>query len=101
MDHKVARRGRKSPLRRPEASLRRSLCSRSGNLREGAGSSVPPRGLQPVLVEPVLDLFFETSDAPASRGVLLCAGAAIQGIFEVTMFDLLLSFPLVSTAVVA
>ena len=55
MDDEASRRGRERPLRGPEAGLGRSLPAPAGNVREGAGSAVPPRGLQPVPVELVLD----------------------------------------------
>ena len=54
VDHQAARRGREGPLRGPEAGLRRPLPAPAGHLREAAGSAVPPRGLQPVPLEPVL-----------------------------------------------
>ena len=55
MDHQAAGRGREGPLRRPEAGLGRPLPAPAGHLRQGAGSAVPPRGLQPVPLEHVLD----------------------------------------------
>ena len=55
VDHQAAGRGREGPLRRPEAGLRRPLPAAAGHVREGAGSAVPPRGLQPVPLEHVLD----------------------------------------------
>ena len=50
-----ARRRRERPLRGPEAGLCRSLPSRPRDLDQSAGSPVPPRSLQPVPLEPVLD----------------------------------------------
>ena len=68
VDHQAARRRREGPLRRPEAGRRRSLSARSWNVRESAGSAVPPRGLQPVPVESVLDLRLSfRRNAPVER----------------------------------
>ena len=43
------------PLRRPERSRRQPLSARAGNHRQGLRGAVPPRGLQPVAVEFVLE----------------------------------------------
>ena len=51
-------------LRGPEAGLGRSLPARSGDIRESAGSAVPPRGLQPVPLEYVLERTAEQVGAP-------------------------------------
>ena len=47
-------RRRPEPLRRPETGRRRPLPSRTGNLRQRLRGPIPPRGLQPVPLEPVL-----------------------------------------------
>src|SRR5271156_410281 len=54
MDFENSRRRRERALRGSEASLRGSLFAPAGNVREGSGSAIPPRSLQPVSVEPVL-----------------------------------------------
>ena len=69
MDHDTSRRGRQRPLRRPEASLRRPLPPRPRNVRQSAGSPVPPRGLQPVPVESVLDRWSQCSTPRPKAGV--------------------------------
>ncbi len=72
VDHQAARRGREGPLRRPEAGLGRPLPPPARHLREGAGSAVPPRGLQPVPLEPVL--VAQVSDAHAAPQRLFLIG---------------------------
>ncbi len=57
----------KGTLRRVEAGRRRSLPTRFGHIREGSGGSVPPRGLQPVSVEFVLERTAEQVGAPIKR----------------------------------
>ena len=54
VDDEAARRGREGTLRRPEAGFGGSLPAVAGHHREGAGSAVPSRGLQPVPLEQVL-----------------------------------------------
>ena len=49
------RRGREGTLCGLEASRGRPLPARSGDVRKGPRSAVPPRSLQPVHLEPVLD----------------------------------------------
>ena len=46
---------RAGPLRRSEAGCGQSLRARAWHLRQGARSAVPPRGLQPVALESVLE----------------------------------------------
>ncbi len=71
VDHNPPRRRRQRPLRRSEAGLRRPLPPRPRNVRQSAGSPVPPRGLQPVPVESVLNCTPVLPNAPVkSRGVL-------------------------------
>ena len=67
VDHQAARRGCEGALRGPEAGLGRPLPAPARHLREGAGSAVPPRGLQPVPLEHVLNLNPQsTRKAPAA-----------------------------------
>src|SRR5690348_7282584 len=54
VDHQALRAGREGTLRRFETGLGGPLSAAARNLREGAGSAVPSRGLQPVPLEPVL-----------------------------------------------
>src|SRR5437868_15157015 len=54
MDNYPAGRRRKGTIRQAEGGLSRSLCPRAGNVRKSAGGPVPSRGLQSVLVEPIL-----------------------------------------------
>src|ERR1700720_3138945 len=54
MDHGVAGRRREGPVRGLEAGRGGSLRAGTRHLCEGARSAIPPRGLQPVLVEYVL-----------------------------------------------
>jgi hypothetical protein len=46
----------KGSLRRPQAGQRRPLPASLRHLREGSGGAVPPRSLQPVSLESVLDV---------------------------------------------
>ena len=55
VDDKTSRRRREGPLRRPEAGRRRPLPASARDVREGARSAVPPRRLQPVPLELVLE----------------------------------------------
>ena len=54
VDDQAARRRRQRALRRSQAGQRRPLPAPPRHLREGPGSAVPPRSLQPVPLEPVL-----------------------------------------------
>ena len=56
VDDDVAGRRREGALRGPEAGIGGPLPAAAGNLREGAGSAVPPRSLQSVPLEYVLEL---------------------------------------------
>ena len=67
VDHQAARRRREGPLRRPEAGLRRPLPAPLGTFVKAPGSAVPPRGLQPVPLEPVLKLSSSAGYALASN----------------------------------
>ena len=71
VDHDAARRRREGPLRRPETGLRRPLRARAGHIRQSSGSPVPPRGLQPVPVEPVLNCT-QFSTTPRSKAGAYC-----------------------------
>ena len=55
VDREDSGRRRAGPLCRPEAGRRQPLPARAGNLRQGLRGAVPPRGLQPVALEPVLE----------------------------------------------
>ena len=55
LDDQAAGRRCEGPLRRPEAGLGRPLPAAAGNVRQGPRGAIPPRCLQPVPVEPVLD----------------------------------------------
>src|SRR6185312_15157014 len=54
VDHQALRAGREGTLRRFETGVGGPLPAAARNLREGAGSAVPSRGLQPVPLESVL-----------------------------------------------
>src|SRR5580698_587041 len=54
LDHQALRRRRERPLRGSKASFRRPLLAPPRHLRQSSGSPIPPRGLQPVPLEPVL-----------------------------------------------
>ena len=54
VDDDAAGRRREGALCGPEAGLGGSLPAAAGNDREGVGSAVPSRGLQPAALEPVL-----------------------------------------------
>src|SRR5215469_3914776 len=56
MDDGPARGRRKRPICRPEGGLRRPLPPCPWNLRQGARSPIPSRGLQPVSLESFLVL---------------------------------------------
>ena len=60
------------PVCRPEAGRRRPLRARTWHLRQGPRSAVPPRGLQPVALEPVLERtshpLIDTQKGAASDG---------------------------------
>ncbi len=72
----TAGRRRETPLRRFEASLRGSLLALAGHLREGARSAVPPRGVQPVFVEPVL-VFSRTGNVKCENALVMSQGVFI------------------------
>ena len=55
VDHNDLRRRCEGSLCRFKAGLGRPLPARAGHIRKGPGSAVPPRGIQPVPVESVLD----------------------------------------------
>ena len=55
VDHQAPGRRREGPLRGPEAGFRGPLPAPARHVRQGAGSAVPPRGLQPVPLEHVLE----------------------------------------------
>src|SRR5207302_1020316 len=52
---RIVRRPGAREVRRPEDRFRRPLPPRAGSQGEGLGDSVPPRGDQPVPLEPVLE----------------------------------------------
>src|SRR5579862_1486007 len=73
MDHRVARRRRKSPICRAETGLRGPLRPASRDLCKGPGSAISPRSLQPVLVESVLN-YTQFCPCPGeSRGIFRLA----------------------------
>jgi len=55
MDNQTPRGRRERPLRRSEAGIGRPLPASAGHARQGSRSAVPPRGVQPVPVESVLE----------------------------------------------
>jgi glutamine synthetase len=56
LDRRAAGRRREGALRRPQAGERGPLPAPAGHVCEDARGAVPPRGLQPVPVEPVLEI---------------------------------------------
>src|SRR5258708_17919979 len=65
MDHQTPRRRRQRPLRRSKARLARPLPPRPRHLRQSTRSPIPPRGLQPVPLEPLLELTFRLGNRTA------------------------------------
>src|ERR1700680_366300 len=55
MDKQTPRGRRQRPLRRPETGIGRPLPAPAGHDCQAGRSAVPPRGVQPVPVESVLD----------------------------------------------
>ena len=55
LDHRHPRRRRQGPLRRSQAGLSQPLCPRARNLRQSTRGPIPPRGLQPGPLEPLLN----------------------------------------------
>src|SRR5579859_6710779 len=73
-DHSIRQR-REGPLRRFEAGLGRPLPAPAGDVCESAGGAVPPRRLQPVSVEPVLD---RCRAVPAPGPLCFFANAGVE-----------------------
>src|ERR1700741_4575917 len=101
MDDQVARRRCQGTLCRPETGLGGSLPSPAGYGSQSCRSSVPPRSLQPVPVESVLNACSSVPNTPWRELGRFAFGPTPYRIMALLIFDFLLSLPFRPTPVAA